>query len=79
VSMIFGHAPIVFPAITGRPVPYRRSLYGPVALLHASVAVRVTGDLFEDLARIRSWGGLLNAAALVWFVVTVAAASANQK
>lgn len=72
VSMIFGHAPIVFPAISGLPLPLRPSFYVPVALLHASVVVRVVGDLADDFARLRPWGGLLNAVAIAAFIVTVA-------
>jgi hypothetical protein len=70
VSMIFGHAPIVFPAILGQPLPYRPRFYGHLILLHASVAMRVTGDLVEDLGRWRAWGGLLNACALSLFLAS---------
>ncbi len=68
VSMIFGHAPIVFPAILGQPLPYRPRFYGHLILLHASVAIRLTGDLVEDLGRWRAWGGLLNVCALLLFL-----------
>ena len=43
-----------------------------LAVLHLSVAVRVTGDLVDSFAGYRSWGGLLNAAALILFVVNTA-------
>jgi hypothetical protein len=77
VSMIFGHAPIVLPAVLGIPLPYRRRFYAHLILLHVSVAVRVAGDLIESLAAYRSWGGLMNAAALALFVVnTVSSSSA---
>jgi hypothetical protein len=72
VSMIFGHAPIVFPAITGRPMPFESSFYAPVVLLHLSVIVRVLGDLVEVLGRWRGWGGMLNAAAILVFAVNTA-------
>jgi hypothetical protein len=68
--MIFGHAPILFPAILGTPMPFTPAPYGPLIALHASVAVRLVGDLIEPLARLRGWGGLLNAATLLLFVVT---------
>src|SRR5262249_38606214 len=71
-AMIFGHPPIVFPAILGAPMPFTPTLYGPLIALHASVALRLIGDLIEPLARLRSWGGLLNAAALLLFVVNTA-------
>jgi hypothetical protein len=67
VSMIFGHAPIIFPAVLGKPLPFHSNFYVPLAVLHASVALRLTGDLVEVLGRCRSWGGLLNAVALLLF------------
>ena len=51
VAMIFGHAPIVFPAILGKPLPFRPTFYLHLAILHASVALRLAGDVIEDLAR----------------------------
>lgn len=82
VSMIFGHAPIVFPAILGRPLPYHARFYAHLLLLHASVAIRLTGDLVDDLGRWRYWGGLLNMCALAVFLIntvaSVALASARE-
>ena len=71
ITMVFGHAPIVFPAITGRPIPFTPVFYAPYALLQASVLVRVCGDLVDDFAQYRAWGGLLNALALILFAATV--------
>jgi hypothetical protein len=80
VSMIFGHAPIVFPAVLGMRLPYRPRFYAHLIVLHASVAVRLAGDLVEPLAQYRAWGGLLNAAALLLFVAnTVTAVAAEPK
>jgi len=72
VAMIFGHAPIVFPAILGKPLPFRSTFYVHLAILHVSVALRLIGDLVESLARARAWGGLLNAVALLIFVMNSA-------
>jgi hypothetical protein len=72
LSMVFGHAPVVFPALVGRPIPYRWSFYIPLVLLHASLAGRLAGDLVDVLGRWRVWGGLANAVALVLFVGTTA-------
>lgn len=69
VSMIFGHAPIVFPAVLRRPLPFRAAFYTHLIALQLSVAVRVAGGLVDSLAGYRSWGGLLNAVALVLFVL----------
>jgi len=67
VSMVFGHAPIVLPAVLGRALPFTLAAYVPLALLHASVAIRLVGDGVEVLAPWRAWGGLLNAAAIAAF------------
>jgi hypothetical protein len=76
MSMVFGHAPIVFPAITGRPMPFRPTFYAPLVLLHASVGLRLIGDLNDSLAGYRRWGGLLNAITLLAFVMNVATSAA---
>jgi hypothetical protein len=39
-------------------------------VLHVSIAMRVVGDLIEELGRLRAWGALGNAAAIALFVVT---------
>lgn len=73
VGMIFGHAPIMLPALLGRPVPFRSAFYTHLVLLHVSLAARILGDLaaWPDL---RQWSGLLNAVALlVFFGNTVSA------
>jgi len=46
LSMIFGHAPIIVPAVTGLRVGYHAALYLPLVLLHLSVLQRVVADLF---------------------------------
>ena len=69
VSMVFAHAPIIFPAVLGLPVRYRPAFYLHVGVLHVSLAVRLTGDLVDELGRWRSWGGLLNALALLLFMI----------
>jgi hypothetical protein len=72
VSMIFGHAPIVFPAVLHRPLSYSRMLYLPLIVLHVSVAMRLAGDLSEELGRFRAWGGLWNAVAIGLFAARAA-------
>lgn len=47
LSMIFGHAPIILPAVTGLRVRYSAAVYGPLVLLHLSVLLRIAADLFE--------------------------------
>ena len=72
-GMIFGHAPVIFPAVLGRDIRYGPHFYGHVGLLHASLALRVAADL-AGLIVLRRWGGLLNGVALLLFLgVTVVA------
>ncbi len=63
-SMVFGHAPVILPAVLRVPLPYHAALYAPLALLHLSLVVRV---FVSPLAG--AWG---NAAAIALFIVTAA-------
>jgi len=65
VSMVFGHAPVILPAVLHVRLPYRPVLYAPLALLHASLALRVLGA-----TQAGAWG---NAAAIVLFIATALA------
>jgi hypothetical protein len=67
ISMIFGHAPIIFPAIIGRPVSYSRIFYLQLALLHLSLLLRIAGDVINEPA-LRQLGGLLNEVAILIFL-----------
>jgi hypothetical protein len=68
LSMVFAHAPVIFPAVLGRPLAYRPAFYLHVAALHLSLVVRVIGDFVDALGRWRVWGGMLNAVALLLFL-----------
>lgn len=72
-AMVFGHAPIVFPAVLRVAVPYRPAFYAPLVLLHASVAIRLGGLALDD-ATLRRGGALLSALALAAFIATTIAA-----
>ena len=75
-SMIFGHAPVIFPGVLGVAMPFRRVFYAHLALLHVGLAIRVGGDLAADFTLAR-WGGLLNAIAIGLFLaVTLGSALA---
>lgn len=71
-SMVFGHAPIIFPAVLRVAVPYHPVFYAPLALLHLSLAIRLAGD--AALHDWRSAGGMLNAVALLAFILNTVAA-----
>ena len=67
-SMVFGHAPIIFPAVLRVAVPYHPTFYVPLVLLHGSLALRLAGDATGQFDWVRT-GGLLNAIALAAFIV----------
>ena len=67
-SMIFGHAPVIFPAVLGRGMLYRPAFYIHVVLLHVFLTVRVVGDLTVEMLP-RNVGGLINALTLLVFVL----------
>ncbi|HZD58518.1 MAG TPA: hypothetical protein VE136_17425 [Anaerolineales bacterium] len=67
-SMIFGHAPIIFPAITGVQVSFDPRYYAYLALLHLSLLTRISGDVMISQP-LRLWGGLLNGIALLLFIL----------
>ena len=60
-SMVFGHAPVILPAVLRVRFPYHPLLYAPLVLLHASLAVRVFFSI-----PLGAWG---NAAAIALFIL----------
>jgi hypothetical protein len=75
--MIFGHAPMIFPAVLERTIAYGLHFYSHVILLHTSLALRVAADL-AGWADLRRWGGMLNGIALLRFLVITAPSSARR-
>jgi hypothetical protein len=70
-SMVFGHAPIILPAVMGRHFSFHPVLYLPVIVLHISLLARLIGDLTSQIG-LRQWGGLFNALMfLVYFLLIV--------
>ena len=67
VSMTFGHAPIILPAVLHIGVTYRPQFYIHLVLLHLALLLRVVGDLLM-VPSWRLWGGVLNVAALLIFL-----------
>lgn len=70
-AMIFGHAPIIFPAVLGLKIEYRPYFYLPLILLHLSLAVRIGGELLGS-GPARLWGGLFNAIAILAYLGMIA-------
>lgn len=77
-SMIFGHAPIIAPALLRVQLPYRAWFYLPLAVLHLSLAERIVGDLLASHAT-RARGALGNAAAIVLFIATMLWAALSKR
>ena len=73
VSMVMGHAPVVLPAIARIKLRFGAFFYLPLAALHLSLVVRLMLGSFSD--PLRAAGAWLNAAAIVFFAVTVAGAA----
>ncbi|MEO8207606.1 MAG: hypothetical protein ABI598_01130 [Chloroflexota bacterium] len=74
ISMVFGHAPIILPAVLRTPLPYQPRFYAHLVLLHAGLLLRIVGG--DLLGSETAWqtGGVLNVTALLLFVVSSAVA-----
>jgi hypothetical protein len=77
ISMIFGHAPIILPAVLNRMLPYHPSFYLSLFLLHASLLLRIAGDL-GGWDAVRRWGGLLNEISILLFLAILMIAIRSQ-
>ncbi len=80
ISMVYGHAPVILPAVLRIPLPYRPWFYGHLALLHGGLVVRIVlGDVLEMDG---AWqlGGVLTVTSMLVFAVVsiVTAASATR-
>lgn len=72
-SMIFGHMPMILPALSGLKVTYTRLFYVPLGLLHGSLVYRMVGNLTRESIAMR-WGGLWNVSAVLLFMGLTAGA-----
>lgn len=72
-SMVFGHAPIIFPAVAKVKTPYHPAFYLPLLVLYASLLARVVGGLTASGAITdgRQYAAIGNALALLLFVLTM--------
>jgi hypothetical protein len=78
LSMVFGHAPIILPAVTGVRVAYSSFAYLPLALLHVSLMLRVSSDLL-GWTEPRAASGLLTALAVIGYAATLLVATRRAK
>ncbi len=72
-SMIFGHAPVIFPSVLVMQPRFHSRFYAHVALLHAALALRVVGDLLAWPPG-RQWGGIGTAVAIGLFLLNTVTA-----
>ncbi len=70
MTMIFGHALIIFPVMLGVDLIYSPRFYSHLLLLHGTLALRVAGDLLLWWPA-RRWGGLLNGVVLLLFLANM--------
>lgn len=68
MSMVFGHAPVIIPAVLRVPLPYHRRFYAHLALLHIGLALRIGGGDVLGVRELWQMGGLINVIALLLFV-----------
>lgn len=73
-SMIFGHGPIILPAVLRIEMPFRPAFFAHLLLLHLSLLLRVTGDLAPQQA-LRAWGGMFNVIAILLFLANTIASA----
>jgi len=72
MSMIFGHGPVILPAVTGRSISYLPMFYIPLGLLHLTLILRISGDLLNQ-ADLRKIGAIGNEVAILLFLLAMAA------
>lgn len=77
-AMIFGHAPIIFPAVLGVKIEYKSHFYIPLILLHVSLVVRIGGELMGSGAA-RLWGGLFNVITVLVYLGMLAPIGSRRK
>jgi hypothetical protein len=74
LSMVFGHAPIILPAVTGIRLRVNVAAYFPLLLLHLSVLLRIVADLCE-WTDVRAISGPLTVLALASYAGVLVVAS----
>ncbi len=71
-SMIFGHAPVIFPAVLSLQPSFRAASYSHVVLLHLALLVRVGAGAIK-WAPGRQWGAIATALAVGLFLLNTIA------
>ena len=74
MSMVFAHAPVIVPAVLRVRLPFRPRFYVHLALLHASLVVRILGGDLADNVHLWQWGGVAGEVAILLFLAATGAA-----
>jgi len=70
-AMVYGHAPVIFPAVLRLKIRFHPLMYGPLVVMHLSLISRILGD-YAGSAPLRMWGGLFNGlSAVIYFTLTL--------
>lgn len=77
ISMVFGHAPVIIPAVLRVPLPYHPRFYVHLALLQAGLLIRIVGGDLLGARELWQLGGVLNVVAVLLFVASSALAVAG--
>ena len=66
-SMIFAHASVIIPSLSGKLIPWHRYFYLPLIFLHLFLLIRIIGDIamYPIIRQIGSYG---NVAAILLFL-----------
>ena len=78
LSMVFGHALIILPAVTRIRVDYGPLLYLPLAVLHGSLALRIVGGLLQWNS-VRQWSGIGTVLAILLFAASLMACRSKSR
>ncbi len=79
MSMIFGHAPVIVPAVLGVRLPFHRSFYVHLVLLHLGLIVRLVGGDLIGWTLAWQVGGAVTVAAVVIFLPASAIAVVRER
>lgn len=74
ISMVFGHAPVIIPAVLRVPLPYHPRFYVHLAILHVGLLLRIVGGDILAVRVLWQTGGVLDVIALLLFVGSSGAA-----
>lgn len=77
-SMIFAHAPIIFPSLFSISINFTNLMYMPLILLHSSLIIRVVADLLNSFEG-RKWIGLVNIIAVLAYIIVIEATTSMKK